>query len=139
MMDSVVSVQKLENLLLVVVPTDLDDEEVTALRRAVLRKISQHRPRKVLLDFSEVDICDTFFGRFIHSMVGMASLMGTGVVVSGLQDSVIETMVEMGMVLSEVDATLDLDDAIARYRAEEAESQSDPDDRDIERAPLERE
>jgi len=109
-------VQKLENLLLVSVPRDLTDNDVLRLRRQVLRDIRRYDSRWVLLDFTLVDICDSFFGRFIHSTAQMAALMGADVIVSGLQDAVIETMVELGMTLPNVHAVLDLDDALALSR-----------------------
>jgi rsbT antagonist protein RsbS len=110
------TIQKLENLLLVSVPRDLMDEEVMRLRRQVSQEVRQHHSRWVLLDFSQVDICDSFFGRFIQSMAEMAGLMGADVIVSGLQDAVIETLVELGMTLPNIQAVLDLDDALALSR-----------------------
>lgn len=115
-------IQKLENLLLVSVPRDLMDEEVITLRREVMRHVRQHHSRWVLLDFSQVDICDSFFGRFIQSTAEMAKLMGTEVIVSGLQDAVVETMIELGMNLPNIQAVLDLDDALALSRAYEAQA-----------------
>jgi rsbT antagonist protein RsbS len=112
------TIQKLENLLLVSVPRDLMDDEVLRLRREVVQKVRQHHSRWVLLDFSLVDICDSFFGRFIQSMAQMAGLMGANVIVSGLQDAVIETLVELGMALPNVHAVLDLDDALALSRSD---------------------
>ena len=110
------TIRKLENLLLVAVPRDLTDNDVLRLRREVLKAIRQYRSRWVLLDFSRVDICDSFFGRFIQSIAKMAKLMGAEVVVAGLQDAVIETMVDLGMTLSDIHAVLDLDDALALSR-----------------------
>lgn len=110
------AVQKLENLLLVAVPQDMTDEDVISLRRQVLQKIRQHDSRWVLLDFSLVDICDSFFGRFIYSMAEMVKLMGARVIISGLQDAVIETLVDLGLTLPHIPAVLDLDDALALSR-----------------------
>ena len=112
------AIQKLENLLLVAVPRDLTDVDVLRLRRQVLTAARQHRSRWVLLDFSRVDICDSFFGRFIQSTAKMAGLMGAEVVVSGLQDAVVETMVDLGMTLPGIHAVLDLDDALALSRTD---------------------
>jgi anti-anti-sigma regulatory factor len=81
------AIQKLENLLLVAVPRDLTDSDVLRLRREVLQAVRRYHSRWVLLDFSRVDICDSFFGRFIQSTARMAGLMGADVVVSGLQDA----------------------------------------------------
>ncbi len=118
------TIQKLENMLLVAVPRDLTDSEVLRLRRQVLQEIRRYRSRWVLLDFSRVDICDSFFGRFIQSTARMAGLMGARVVVSGLQDAVIETMVELGMTLPNIHAVLDLDDALALSRSERESDES---------------
>ncbi len=111
------NIQKLENLLLVAVPRDLMDDEVIQLRREVLQAIRKYGSQVVLLDFSQVDICDSFFGRFIYSTSKMVELMGAQVIISGLQDVVIETMVELGMTLPNVDAVLDLDDALVLSRS----------------------
>jgi rsbT antagonist protein RsbS len=122
-------VQKLEDLLLVSVPRDLTDSDVLKLRQQVLRDIRRYDSRWVLLDFSLVDICDSFFGRFIHSTAQMAKLMGADVIVAGLQDAVVETMVELGMALPNIHAVLDLDDALAlsrEYQARERERGAGP-------------
>mgnify|MGYP001552970490 CR=1 FL=1 len=107
------NIQKLDNLLLVLIPRDLLDDEVIRLRRRILAAIRQHRSEIVLLDFSLVDICDSFFGRFIYSTAHMVRLMGARVIISGLQDAVIETMVDLGMTLPGIEAVLDLDEALA--------------------------
>jgi rsbT antagonist protein RsbS len=110
------SIQKLENLLLVSVPRDLTDDEVITMRRDVLAAIRQYGSQVVLLDFAQVDICDSYFGRFIYGISQMVRLMGARVIIAGLQDVVIETMIELGMTLPDVTAVLDLDDALALGR-----------------------
>jgi rsbT antagonist protein RsbS len=122
-------IQKLENLLLVSVPRDLVDDEVVRLRRDILQAIRRYNSQIVLLDFSLVDICDSFFGRFIYSTSQMTKLMGAKIIISGLQDTVIETMVELGMTLSDVDAVLDLDDALAMSRSMEQQLDGEKPDR----------
>lgn len=109
-------IQKLEHLLLVSVPRDLLDDEVIRMRRDILRAIREYGSEIVLLDFHMVDICDSFFGRFIYSTSKTVELMGAKVIVSGLQDAVIETMVELGMTLPEVEAVFDLDEGIRMTR-----------------------
>lgn len=127
-METFTVVQKLEDLLLVSVPRDLTDNDVLRLRQKVLRDIRRYDSRWVLLDFSLVDICDSFFGRFIHSTAQMAKLMGADVIVAGLQDAVIETMVELGMTLPNIHAVLDLDDALALSRGYKALEQAEAED-----------
>ena len=127
-METFTIVQKLEDLLLVSVPRDMTDNDVLRLRQQVLRDIRRHDSRWVLLDFSLVDICDSFFGRFIHSTAQMAKLMGADVIVAGLQDAVIETMVELGMTLPNIHAVLDLDDALALSREYKTREQAEAED-----------
>lgn len=119
------TIQKLENLLLVAVPRDLTDRDVLDLRRQVLEETRRYHSQWVLLDFSRVDICDSFFGRFIQSTASMVGLMGASVVVSGLQDAVVETMVDLGMTLPNIHAVLDLDDALALSREDQSEAWTD--------------
>jgi len=123
-----IGIQKLENLLLVSVPRDLIDDEVIRLRRDILKAIRLYKTQIVLLDFSQVDISDSFFGRFIYSTSQMTQLMGAKIILSGLQDAVIETMVELGMTLPEVDAVLDLDDALELSRQLATEQQIEIED-----------
>ena len=110
------AVQKLEDLILVNVPPHLLDTEAVVLRRAVLRSIRLHTSRWVLLDFSQVEICDSFFGRFVQSMAETTRLMGARVIVSGLQDSVVETMVGLGFELPGIMTVLDVDEALCESR-----------------------
>ena len=113
-------IRKIEDVLLVNVPGELADSSVRRTRRDVLRALGEHRSRLLLLDFSEVIICDSYFGRFVETMVGMARLMGARVIVCGLSDAVVETMVEMGFELPGTEAFLDLDHAIAHTRKKAA-------------------
>jgi rsbT antagonist protein RsbS len=122
--------QKLENLLLVTVPRDLMDEEILRLRRQVMQDLRRHRSRWVLLDFAAVDICDSFFGRFIQSMAHMAKLVGAEVILSGLQDAVVETLVDLGLSMQGIHAALDLDDALAVSRTLRPNVELPPDEMD---------
>lgn len=109
-------IQKLEKMLLVSVPSDLLDDDVIRMRRDILRAIREFDSEVVVLDFHLVDICDSFFGRFIYSTSKTVELMGARVIIAGLQDAVIETMVELGMTLPEVDVVIDLDEAMRLTR-----------------------
>ncbi len=111
-----ITIQKLENLLFVAVPADLADEEVLYLREMTLEEIRRCKSRWVLLDFSRVDICDSFFGRFIQDMSTAARLIGAEVIVSGLKNAVVVTMVYLGMTLPNIHTALDIDGALALSR-----------------------
>src|SRR5687767_4991047 len=100
------AVRKLGKMLLVVVPDDLTDSDIIDLRREAVRAARKYASKWVLLDFSQVEICDSYFGRFIHSMSEMARLVGAKSIVCGLSDPVIETLVDMGLWLEGVQVTL---------------------------------
>jgi rsbT antagonist protein RsbS len=112
-------INKLEDLLLVSIPASLTDDEVEGLRGQILDGIDQYSSRWVLLDFSRVPICDSFFGRVIMSLVALTKLKGAGVIVSGLQNEVIVTMVTMGLTLDSphIHMALNLDNALEMSRA----------------------
>lgn len=118
-------IQKLEKMLLVSVPSDLLDDDVIRMRRDILRAIREFDSEVVVLDFHLVDICDSFFGRFIYSTSKTVELMGARIIIAGLQDAVIETMVELGMTLPEVDVVIDLDEAMRLTRKRAKGSSSD--------------
>jgi rsbT antagonist protein RsbS len=107
-----ISVQKLQNLLVVTVPRNLLDSQAIELRRELLRQLEQYGSGWVILDFSLVDICDSYFGRFIDATARMVRLQGAEVVVSGLQNDVVETMVAMDMMLDGITIVLNLDRAL---------------------------
>ena len=79
-------IQKLEKMLLVSVPSDLLDDDVIRMRRDILRAIREFDSEVVVLDFHLVDICDSFFGRFIYSTSKTVELMGARIIIAGLQD-----------------------------------------------------
>lgn len=106
------AVRKLGQMLLVVVPADLTDSDIMELRREAVRVARKHASKWVLLDFSQVDVCDSYFGRFIHGMSQMTRLIGAESIVCGLSDAVIETLVDMGLWLEGVHVTLDIDAAL---------------------------
>jgi rsbT antagonist protein RsbS len=107
------AVRKLGQTLLVVVPADLRDSDIIELRREAVRAARTYGSKWVLLDFSQVEICDSYFGRFIHTMSQMARLVGARSIVCGLSDAVIETLVDMGLWLEGVQVTLDIDTALS--------------------------
>ena len=118
-------IQKLEKMLLVSVPSDLLDDDVIRMRRDILRAIREYDSEVVVLDFHLVDICNSFFGRFIYSTSKTVELMGARIIIAGLQDAVIETMVELGMTLPEVDVVIDLDEAMRLTRKQAKSAPTD--------------
>ena len=87
----------------------------------------------MVLDFSQVEICDSFFGRFIQMMADTVRLMGARVVVSGLQDAVVETLLDLDFDLEGIPVMLDVDDAVAFQRAEGGRSEPEGSEQGLKR------
>ena len=70
-----------------------------------------------------VEIVDSFMGRIITEVGAMAGLMGTRVVITGLQPAVAITLVELGLELEGVHTALNLQKGIAALRRMIAEGE----------------
>ncbi|WP_269849194.1 STAS domain-containing protein [Methanosarcina horonobensis] len=62
----------------------------------------------VLIDITGMDIVDSFMARVINETANMARIMGTEVVLCGMQPMVALTLVEMGRELIGVQTALNL-------------------------------
>ena len=107
-----ISVIKVRDLLLVTVPSDPDDETVSALQAKVLLAMSQHHVKGLVLDISTVQTLDSFFARTIVETMQMAALMGGRTVLSGMRASVAITASQLGLSLGRAETALDVDRAI---------------------------
>ena len=119
-----ISVIKVGDLLLVTVPSDPDDETVSALQEQVLQAMARHQVKGLVLDISTVQTLDSFFARTIAESVQMVALMGGRTVLSGMRASVAITATQLGLTLGRAETALDVDRAIERLGAAPAQGQS---------------
>ena len=119
-----ISVIKVGDLLLVTVPSDPDDETVSALQEQVLDAMARHQVKGLVLDISTVQTLDSFFARTIAESVQMVALMGGRTVLSGMRASVAITATQLGLTLGRAETALDVDRAIERLGAAPAQGQS---------------
>ena len=80
-----ISVIKVRNVLLVTVPTDPDDDTISAIQKKVLQAMEQYEARGLVLDISTVHTLDSFFARTIVETAQMVSLMGGRTVIAAMQ------------------------------------------------------
>lgn len=107
-----ISVMKVRDLLLVTVPSDPDDETVTALQENVLREMERHEPKGLILDITTVETLDSFFARTIAETAQMVALMGGQTVIAGMRASVAITATQLGLTLGGAQTALDVDRAL---------------------------
>ena len=107
-----ISVIKLQNLLLVTVPSDPDDETVSALQEQVLQAMARHECKGLVLDISMVQTLDSFFARTVAETVQMVGLMGGRTVLVGMRSSVAVTATHLGLTVGNSLTALNVDRAL---------------------------
>ncbi len=86
--------------LLVTIQVDLQDlAGGLALQDDTANKIEQSGARSVLIDISSLEIVDSFIGRMLAGISGMARVLDAVTVVVGMQPAVAITLVELGLSL----------------------------------------
>ena len=104
---------KIGKYLLATVQTDVQDNVALALQEDLGNRIIATRARLVLFDISSLQIVDSFIGRLIADIAGIARLLDAEVIVVGMQPAVAITLVELGLTLSGVRTALNVERALA--------------------------
>jgi len=97
------------DILLVTIQVDMHDQLALTLQDDLSEKIRATSARGVLIDISALDIVDSFIGRMISTISGLASIMDATTVLVGMQPAVAITLVELGLTLPGVRTALNVD------------------------------
>jgi len=106
----------IQDFLIASVQVALHDAQAIQFKDTVLQRIYETKAKGVIIDLTAIDVLDSFVGRLISDIAAMARLMGTIVVITGLQPPVAITLVELGLELHGVETALNLEKGIARLR-----------------------
>ena len=112
-----IPILKMGYLLLVTIQVDMHDQLALALQDDLTEKISKTSARGVLIDISAVEVVDSFIGRMIANIAGMARILDARTVLVGMQPAVAITLVELGLTLPGVQTALDVERGMALLRA----------------------
>ena len=104
-----IPILRLRDLLLVTIQVDMHDRLAMQLQDELTARISETGARGVLIDISSLDIVDSFIGRMIANISGMARVLDAETVVVGMQPAVAITLVELGLSLPGVRTALNVD------------------------------
>jgi rsbT antagonist protein RsbS len=108
---------KLHGNLIVSIQIALSDKLVMRLKDDISAEIERTGARGLIIDVSGIDIMDSYISRTIRDIGLIARLMGVRTVISGMNPMIALTLVEMGLDLKDVRATLNLETAVELLRA----------------------
>jgi rsbT antagonist protein RsbS len=104
-----IPILKMGRFLLVTIQVDMHDELAMTLQEDLTNRIVTDRARGVLIDISSLEIVDSFIGRMIGNIAGMARMLDAETVLVGMRPAVAITLVELGTSLSGVRTALNVD------------------------------
>ncbi len=108
-----IPILKIGDVLIASVQVALHDSSAVQFKEDLLNRIYETKARGLIVDLTAVEVVDSFIGRLINDIASMAGLMGTRVVITGLQPAVAITLVELGLTLAGVRTALDVDRGMA--------------------------
>lgn len=111
-----IPILKMGSFLLVTIQVDMHDQLAVTLQDDLTQKIVQSGAKAVLIDISALDIVDSFIGRMLAGIAGMARILDADTVVVGMQPAVAITLVELGLSLDGIKTALNVDRGMALLR-----------------------
>ena len=115
-----IPILKMGRVLLVTIQVDLQDQVALALQDDLSAQIEKTGANGVLIDISALEIVDSFVGRMLASISGIASVLDATTVVVGMQPAVAITLVELGLSLEGVRTALNVERGLVLLTNEES-------------------
>ncbi|MEP7057609.1 MAG: STAS domain-containing protein [Caldimonas sp.] len=108
-----IPILRMGQCLLVTIQVDLQDQTALALQDDLSSRIESTGATGVLIDISALEIVDSFIGRMLASISGIARVLDATTVVVGMQPAVAITLVELGLSLEGVRTALNVERGMA--------------------------
>jgi rsbT antagonist protein RsbS len=112
-----IPILQMGRLLLVTIQVDLQDQTAMALQEDLAAKIEASGASGVLIDISAHEIVDSFIGRMLVHISGIARVLDATTVVVGMQPAVAITLVELGLSLQGVRTALNVESGMRLLQA----------------------
>ncbi|MCM3124462.1 STAS domain-containing protein [Mesobacillus sp. AQ2] len=93
---------------------DIDTQRAQELMNKALMKSSEYSLEHLIIDLSGVPIIDTMVADRIFKVVRALSLLGINTILSGIRPEIAQTMVNLGVNVSDIPVTSDLHMAMER-------------------------
>lgn len=117
-----VPILRMGKTLLATIQVDMQDQTAMALQDDLAERIAQTGASGVMIDISALEIVDSFVGRMLASISGIARILSATTVVVGMQPAVAITLVELGLSLDGVKTALNVERGMELLRRSEAEA-----------------
>ena len=101
-----IPILKMGKVLLVTIQVDMQDQTALALQDDLAAKVEATGATGVLIDISALEVVDSFIGRMLAGISGIARILDATTVVVGMQPAVAITLVELGLSLAGVKTAL---------------------------------
>ncbi len=117
-----IPVLRMGEFLLVTIQVDMHDQLAMRLQDDLTHAIAKKGAKGVLIDISALEMVDSFIGRMIADISGMARIMDAKTVLVGMQPAVAITLVELGLSLPGVSTALNVERGMQLLRRSHRES-----------------
>jgi rsbT antagonist protein RsbS len=107
-----IPILRMGQTLLVTIQVDMMDQMALALQDDLANRIAETGAKGVLIDISALEIVDSFVGRMLASISGIARVLDAVTVVVGMRPAVAITLVELGLSLEGVRTALNVERGI---------------------------
>ena len=104
-----IPILRMGEFLLVTIQVDMHDQLAVQLQDDLTQEIARRRSQGVLIDISALEMVDSFIGRMIANIAGMARILDAHTVLVGMQPAVAITLVELGLSLPGVATALNVE------------------------------
>jgi rsbT antagonist protein RsbS len=120
-----IPILRMGEFLLVTIQVDMHDQLALQLQDDLTHAIDTKGAKGVLVDISALEMVDSFIGRMIADISGMARILDAKTVLVGMQPAVAITLVELGLSLPGVATALNVERGMQLLRRALNESNDD--------------
>ena len=120
-----IPILRMGEFLLVTIQVDMHDQLALRLQDDLTQAIDANGTKGVLIDISALEMVDSFIGRMIADISGMARILDAKTVLVGMQPAVAITLVELGLSLPGVATALNVERGMQLLRHTRDESDAD--------------
>ena len=104
-----IPILKMGDFLLVTIQVDMHDRLAMTLQDDLTSRIVEAHAKGVLIDISGLEIVDSFIGRMLADIAAMSRVLDAETVVVGMRPAVAITLVELGLSLTGVQTSLNVE------------------------------